>query len=85
MHETHCYTELEFIVAELETVQKLIEITTENLFAKNTGDLSPWAMRYNAPLDVSLDILKKNTKQIEQVFNALWEADNKEKKEGEAA
>lgn len=85
MVKTHCYTELEFIVTELETVQSLIAITAENLFEKNNGDLSPWAMRYNALLDASLDILEKKTKQINRIFNELWEADEKEQKEGEAA
>lgn len=70
------YTELETVIFYLETVENLIKITSENLFDTNSGDLSPWAMQYGAPLNVSVDILDREIEKIGQIYDALHEADN---------
>lgn len=81
MSEKLDYTDLEFVLTELETAKTLIKITLENLFDENPDNLSPWAMQYSAPLEVSVDILDRETDRIGQIRKAWIESGNsKEKK-----
>lgn len=81
MSEKFDYTDLEFVLTELETAKSLIKITLENLFDENPDNLSSWAMQYSAPLEASVDILDRETDRIDQIRKAWIESGNsKEKK-----
>lgn len=78
MSEKFDYTDLEFVLIELEKAKTLIKITFENLFDTNPENLSPWAMQYGAPLEASVDILDRETDRITKIHKALSEAGSQE-------
>ncbi len=66
------WQELEFIAIDLENAKKLIAITLEDLFTKENS-LPPYAMNFDAPLNVAVEILDDKVNQITQIFNMLFE------------
>lgn len=74
------WQELEFIAIDLENAKKLITITLDDLFTKENS-LPPYAMQFDAPLNVAVNILDDKVNQITQIFNMLFKASQESQKD----